>query len=142
METDIKRLLKSFNSGDRRVKLIAAAAALGVLLILISEFIPQQSAKVKTALANAIAKIEAMKKPFVLNYSDISSKNAMDALNELDEELDELEDLLKAYANNETQNTQLKATAEKYYQNVVLATYRGLADQGKRLAERVEKISQ
>lgn len=102
----------------------------------------EQSAKVKTALANAIAKIEAMKKPFVLNYSDISSKNAMDALNELDEELDELEDLLKAYANNETQNTQLKITAEKYYQNVVLATYRGLADQGKRLAERVEKISQ
>ncbi len=48
METDIKRLIKSFNSGDRRVKLIAAAAALGVLLILISEFIPQQSAKVKS----------------------------------------------------------------------------------------------
>ena len=102
----------------------------------------EQSEAVKTALQNALDKIDNMKKPFVLNYSDASCKDAMDALDEFDGTLDELLVLLQKYADNQTQNDNLKQAAEQYYKEVILATYRGLADNGKKLAERVNKISE
>lgn len=49
---------------------------------------------VMTNLENALSKISNMKKPFVLNYSDQSAKDAMKALDGLEESLDALNDLL------------------------------------------------
>lgn len=49
---------------------------------------------VMTNLENALSKISNMKKPFVLNYSDQSAKDAMEALDGLEESLDALNDLL------------------------------------------------
>lgn len=49
---------------------------------------------VMTNLENALSKISGMKKPFVLFYSDQSAKDAMKALDGLEESLDALNDLL------------------------------------------------
>lgn len=49
---------------------------------------------VMTNLENALSKINSMKKPFVLYYSDQSAKDAMTALDGLEESLDALNDLL------------------------------------------------
>ncbi len=45
-------------------------------------------------LENALSKINSMKKPFVLNYTDQSAKDAMTALDGLEESLNALNDLL------------------------------------------------
>lgn len=49
---------------------------------------------VMTKLENALSKIAGMKKPFVLYYSDQTAKDAMVALDGLEESLDSLDDLL------------------------------------------------
>lgn len=49
---------------------------------------------VMTNLENALSKIAGMKKPFVLYYSDQTAKDAMVALDGLEESLDALDDLL------------------------------------------------
>ena len=49
---------------------------------------------VMTNLENALSKIAGMKKPFVLYYSDQTAKDAMVALDGLEESLDALNDLL------------------------------------------------
>ena len=49
---------------------------------------------VMTNLENALNKIANMKKPFVLNYTDQSAKDAMEALDGLEESLNALDDLL------------------------------------------------
>ncbi|MBR1425874.1 MAG: hypothetical protein IJ609_02515 [Paludibacteraceae bacterium] len=101
----------------------------------------EQSKKVEDALAEAIAKVRAMKAPFVLNYTDASCGEAIEALDALDEELQKLEELLQQYAESDVQNNALKTTAEQFYRQVVLPTYRGLANSGKKLAEDVQKIA-
>ncbi len=45
-------------------------------------------------LENALTKIDSMKKPFVLYYTDQSAKDAMSALNELNTSLQKLDDIL------------------------------------------------
>ena len=47
--------------------------------------------EVMTTLENALSKIAAMKKPFVLYYTDKSAKDAMDALDDLETALDNLD---------------------------------------------------
>ena len=49
---------------------------------------------VMASLENALSKIAGMKKPFVLYYSDQTAKDAMVALDGLEESLDALDDLL------------------------------------------------
>ena len=49
---------------------------------------------VMTNLENALSKIDGMKKPFVLYYSDQTAKDAMVALDGLEESLNALDDLL------------------------------------------------
>lgn len=49
---------------------------------------------VMTNLENALSKISNMKKPFVLYYTDQSAKDAMEALDGLEESLNALDDLL------------------------------------------------
>ena len=81
----------------------------------------------------ALAKIKAMKHPFALYYSDSSCKVAIDALGELDDALGALSETLSGYAGNKTVETQCQVINENYVDNVVLATYRTLADNAKKL---------
>ena len=101
-----------------------------------------QAATVMTKLDNALAKIQAMKYPFALYYSDASCKTAIDALGELDDALGDLDDTLAGYAGNATVEAQCKNINENYVDNVVLATYRTLADNAQILYQSIVKIKQ
>lgn len=52
---------------------------------------------VESKLDNALTVVSKMKKPFVLNYSDQSAKDAMSALDELDSALSDLDELIGSY---------------------------------------------
>ena len=99
-----------------------------------------QASNVQTKLEAALAKIKAMKAPFALYYSDASCKEAIDALGELDDALGELDETLKAYAGNETVEAQCKVINENYVDNVIVATYRTLADNAKKLYQSIVNI--
>ena len=101
-----------------------------------------QAKAVQTKLDNALAKIKAMKAPFALNYSDASCKVAIDALGELDDTLGEMAETLKAYAGNETVEKQCQVINENYVDNVVVATYRLLADNAQKLYQSIVNIKQ
>ena len=101
-----------------------------------------QAKTVQTKLDNALAKIKAMKAPFALNYSDASCKVAIDALGELDDTLGEMAETLKAYAGNETVEKQCQVINENYVDNVVVATYRLLADNAQKLYQSIVNIKQ
>ena len=99
-----------------------------------------QAKAVQTKLDNALAKIKAMKAPFALYYSDASCKVAIDALGELDDALGEMAETLNAYAGNETVEKQCKIINENYVDNVVLATYRTLANNAQKLYQSIVNI--
>ena len=99
-----------------------------------------QASNVMTKLDNALTKIKAMKAPFALNYSDASCKVAIDALGELDDALGEMAETLKGYAGNETVEAQCKVINENYVDNVIVATYRTLADNAQKLYQSIVKI--
>ena len=88
----------------------------------------------------ALAKIKAMEAPFALNYTHESCKDAIDALGELDDALGAMAETLKGYADNATVETQCKVINENYVDNVVLATYRTLADNAKKLYQSIVNI--
>ena len=88
----------------------------------------------------ALAKIQAMEAPFALNYSHKSCKAAIDALNELDDALGEMAETLKGYVNSEVVEAQCKVINENYVDNVVLATYRSLADNAQKLYQSIVRI--
>jgi len=95
---------------------------------------------VVTKLDAALNMIKAMKAPFALYYSDASCKAAIDALGELDEALGALSETLSGYADNTTVEAQCKVINENYVDNVVLATYRTLADNAQKLYQSILKI--
>ncbi len=99
-----------------------------------------QANSVMTKLDAALAKIKAMKAPFALYYSDPSCKVAIDALGELDDALGEMAETLKAYAGNATVEAQCQVINENYADNVVLATYRTLADNAQKLYQSIVNI--
>ena len=99
-----------------------------------------QANNVVSKLDNALAKIKAMKAPFALYYSDASCKVAIDALGELDEALGSLDDTLAGYAGNATVEAQCKVINENYVDNVVLATYRTLANNAQKLYQSIVNI--
>ena len=99
-----------------------------------------QANEVTSKLDAALAKIKGMKAPFALYYSDASCKAAIDALGELDDALAEMAETLKGYADNETVQTQCQVINENYVDNVVLATYRTLADNAKKLYQSIVNI--
>ena len=101
-----------------------------------------QAKAVQTKLDNALAKIKAMKAPFALYYSDASAKTAIDALGELDDALGEMAKTLKAYAGNETVEAQCRVINDNYVDNVVVATYRLLADNAQKLYQSIVNIKQ
>lgn len=53
--------------------------------------------KVESKMEDALTAVNNMKKPFVLYYSDQSAKDAMSALDELDEALSALDELIASY---------------------------------------------
>ena len=99
-----------------------------------------QANVVVSKLEFALAKIKAMKAPFALYYTDASCKEAIDALGELDDALGELSATLSGYAGNATVETQCQVINENYVDNVVLATYRALADNALKLYQSIVNI--
>ena len=95
---------------------------------------------VVTKLDAALAKIKAMKHPFALYFSDASCKVAIDALGELDDALGALSETLSGYAGNKTVEAQCQVINENYVDNVVLATYRTLADNAQKLYQSIVNI--
>ena len=81
-----------------------------------------------------------MKKPFALNYTDPSCGQAILALGELDEALDAMKTTLAAYAGNATVEAQCQKINENYVDNVIVATYRALADNAYKLYQSILKI--
>lgn len=99
-----------------------------------------QANNVTANLDAALAKIKAMKAPFALYYSDASSKVAIDALGELDDALGEMAETLSAYAGNATVEAQCQVINENYVDNVVVATYRTLANNAQKLYQSIVNI--
>lgn len=99
-----------------------------------------QANAVVAKLDNALAKIKAMKAPFALYYSDASCNVAIEALGELDDALAALSATLGGYAGNATVEEQCQVINENYVDNVVLATYRTLADNAQKLYQSIVKI--
>lgn len=72
------------------------ASASSLIGICIANDATKASAQeVMTKMENALSKIDAMKRPFVLNYTDQSAKDAMSALDELDNALSNLDSILE-----------------------------------------------
>lgn len=99
-----------------------------------------QAQKVQTTLDDALSKINNMKAPFALNYTDSSVKTAIDALNALDETLDAMESTLKGYAGNVTVEAQCKVINANYVDNVVVKTYTLLCDEAEKLYNSIKNI--
>ena len=99
-----------------------------------------QANDVVAKLDAALEKISAMKAPFALYYADASCKVAIDALGELDGALIALAETLGGYAGNATVEAQCQVINENYVDNVVLATYRTLADNAQKLYQSIVKI--
>ncbi len=96
---------------------------------------------VVSALNNALAKIQNMKAPFVTYYMDESAQVAMDALDELDNAINDLEEKLKTYQNNATVEEDLKQVNINYINNVVVPTYTALADDAEVMVEKITNIA-
>ena len=99
-----------------------------------------QAQKVQSNLDDALSKINNMKAPFALNYTDSSVKTAIDALNALDEALDAMESTLKGYAGNVTVEAQCKVINANYVDNVVVKTYTLLCDEAEKLYNSIKNI--
>lgn len=99
-----------------------------------------QAQKIQTTLDDALSKINNMKAPFALNYTDASVKSAIDALNALDEALDAMESTLKGYAGNVTVEAQCKVINANYVDNVVVKTYTLLCDEAEKLYNSIKNI--
>lgn len=99
-----------------------------------------QANEVTAKLDAALDKIKAMKAPFALYYTDGSCKVAIDALGELDDALGALDETLAKFAGNSTVETQCKVINENYVDNVVVATYRTLADNAQKLYQSIVNI--
>lgn len=94
---------------------------------------------VQVKLEAALTAINNMKKPFVLNYLDASAGDAMEALDELETSLNELDTLIETYGLQ--LETQLKKVNEEYVDLTVKPTYRSLADNTKKMVETLNSIT-
>ena len=99
-----------------------------------------QAQAVQTKLDAALTKIRAMKYPFALYYSDESCLNAINGLEELDDALSDLSETLAGYDGNATVEAQCRRINENYADNVVLTTYRTLANHAQTLYQAIVRI--
>jgi hypothetical protein len=99
-----------------------------------------QANNVVAKLDAALAKIKAMKAPFALNYTDASCGAAIEALGELDDALGEMSETLAAYAGDPTVEAQCQKINENYVSNVIVPTYRSLANNAYTLYQAILKI--
>lgn len=96
---------------------------------------------VESKLDIALNKINSMKKPFVLYYTDQSAKDAMSALQDLDDALSALDGEIEKYENNTTLVEKFKTVNEEFVNNTVIPTYRALADNDLKLVNSLKKIT-
>ena len=99
-----------------------------------------QAQTVQEKLSAALGKIDAMKKPFALYYTDASAKTAIDALDDLDAALEEMEETLKTFAGNATVEAQCKVINANYVDNVIVRTYTSLCDNAETLYKSIVNI--
>lgn len=100
-----------------------------------------QAQTVQEKLNAALSKIDSMKKPFALYYTDTSVKTAIDALDELDGALEEMEETLKTFTGNATVKAQCKVINANYVDNVVVKTYTSLCDNAEKLYNSIVNIN-
>lgn len=100
-----------------------------------------QAQTVQEKLNAALRKIDSMKKPFALYFTDTSAKTAIDALDELDGALEEMEETLKTFAGNATVESQCKVINANYVDNIVVKTYTSLCDNAEKLYNSIIKIN-
>lgn len=101
-----------------------------------------QAQNVQEKLDIALTKINGMKKPFALYYTDSSVKTAIDALDELDEALDAMGQTLALFAGNATVEAQCKVINANYVDNVIVKTYTSLCDNAEKLYKTIVNIKQ
>lgn len=99
-----------------------------------------QAKDVQTKLDAALSAINSMKAPFAMNYTDASAKAAIDALDELDAALDDMEETLKLYAGNQTVAAQCRVINANYVDNVVVKTYTSLCNNAEKLYNAIKAI--
>lgn len=99
-----------------------------------------QAQQVQLALESALASINGMKYPFVLNYKDASVKKAIDGLDELDQALQALEATLKTFDGNQTVENQCKVINANYVDNVVVKNYTLLCNNAETLYNNIKAI--
>ena len=101
-----------------------------------------QAQTVQQKMESALSAINGMKKPFALFYKDSTAKTAIDALEQLDEALDDMEETLKTYAGNDVVEGQCKVINANYVDNVVVKTYTSLCDNAEKLYNSIKAIKQ
>lgn len=118
-----------------------ATSLLGVCLKVNNADMKAAAQKAQTKLNAALNKIDNMKKPFVLYYTDQSAKDAMAALDELENALDALDGEIEKFSGNATLEAEFKKVNEAFVKNTVIPTYRALADNDLKLLNSLKKIT-
>lgn len=118
-----------------------ATSLLGVCLKVNDADMKAAAQKAQTKLDAALNKINNMKKPFVLYYTDQSAKDAMAALDELEAALDALDGEIEKFSGNATLEAEFKKVNEAFVKSTVIPTYRALADNDLKLLNSLKKIT-
>lgn len=118
-----------------------ATSLLGVCLKVNNADMKAAAQNAQTKLNAALNKIDNMKKPFVLYYTDQSAKDAMAALDELESALDALDGEIEKFSGNATLEAEFKKVNEAFVKNTVIPTYRALADNDLKLLNSLKKIT-
>lgn len=114
---------------------------LGVCLKVSDADMKAAAQNAQTKLDAALNKINNMKKPFVLYYTDQSAKDAMVALDELEAALDALDAEIEKFSGNAKLEAEFKKVNEAFVKNTVIPTYRALADNDLKLLNSLKKIT-
>ena len=82
-----------------------------------------------------------MYKGQVLYYTDQSAKDAMSALQDLDDALSALDGEIEKYDGDATLEAAFKTVNEDFVNKTILPTYRALADNNLKLVNSLKKIT-